>query len=79
VDGLRKKLEGRKGNLPKFLDEVLCIYRSTLRFATNISSYELAFGMDAVTTVDTLLKSPWVMYYHEVENIESKYLDVELV
>jgi transposase InsO family protein len=72
VDGLRKKLEGRKGNWPEFLDEVLWAYRSTPRVATNISPYELTFNMDAVSPVKTLLMSPRVMLYEEAVNAEGK-------
>jgi hypothetical protein len=54
-------VEGRKGNWLEFLDEVLWACRSTPRVATNASPYELAFGMDVVTPVETLLQSPRVM------------------
>jgi hypothetical protein len=47
--------------------------------AINISSYELAFGMDAVTSMKTLLHSPRVMLYEEVGNTEGKSVAVELV
>jgi hypothetical protein len=61
------------------LDEVLWAYRYTPKVAINISSYELAFGMDAVTSMKTLLHSPRVMLYEEVGNTEGKSVAVELV
>jgi ribosomal protein L21E len=54
-------------------------YRSTSRVPKNVSPYELAFGMDVVTPVETLLQSPQVMHYDEVDNAEGKYVVVELV
>jgi hypothetical protein len=46
---------------------------------TNVSHYELVFGMDAVTPVETLLQSPQVMQYDEAENAEGKCVAMELV
>jgi hypothetical protein len=58
---------------------MLWAYRSTSRVPTNVSPYELAFGMDVVTPVETLLRYPQVMHYDEVDNAKGKYVVVELV
>jgi hypothetical protein len=47
--------------------------------ATNVSPYELAFSMDAVTPMETLLQFPRVMLYDEVGNTEGKRMGVELL
>jgi hypothetical protein len=47
--------------------------------ATNVSPYELTFGMDAVTPVETLLQSSRVMSYEEIINAEGKSVAVKLV
>ena len=63
---LKTKLEDLKGKWVEYLLEVLWVYKTTRKSATQETPFALAFGTEAVDPVEVGLKSPRI----ELENIE---------
>ena len=63
---LKTKLEYLKGKWVEYLPEVLWAYSTTRKPATQETPFALAFGTEAVDSVEVGLKSPRI----ELENIE---------
>ena len=57
---LKTKLEDLKGKWVEYLPEVLWAYRTTRKSATQETPFALAFGTEAVTSVEIGLKPPRV-------------------
>ena len=65
-EALKTKLEDLKGKWVEYLPEVLWAYRTTCKSATQETPFTLAFGTEAVDSVEVGLKSPRI----ELANIE---------
>ena len=64
---LKIKLEDLKGKWVEYLLEVLSAYKTTRKSVTQETPFALAFGTEAVDSVEVGLKSPRI----ELENIEN--------
>ncbi|KAJ1696048.1 hypothetical protein LUZ63_004560 [Rhynchospora breviuscula] len=52
LEGLKRKIEGRKNTWPEYLDEILWAYRTTPWTATGRSPFAMVYGMEAVTPME---------------------------
>ena len=76
---LKTKLEDLKGNWVEYLPEVLWVYRTTQKSATRETPFALAFGTEAVASVEVGIKSPKVELASEEHNDEALRLNLELL
>ena len=76
---LKTKLEDLKGSWVEYLPEVLWAYRTTQKSATRETPFALAFGTEAVASVEVGIKSPRVELASEEHNDEALRLNLELL
>ncbi|XP_075633349.1 uncharacterized protein LOC142605797 [Castanea sativa] len=57
VNGLKKRLEGARGNWTKELQSVLWAYQTTLGRSTRETPFSMTYGAEAVTLVEISLSS----------------------
>ena len=76
---LKTKLEDLKGKWVEYLPEVLWVYRTMYKSATQESPFALAFGTGAVAPVDVGLKSPRVEFASVEHNEEVRRLNLHLL
>ncbi|XP_074336945.1 uncharacterized protein LOC141674119 [Apium graveolens] len=76
LNGLNKRIEKSRNN---WVDEILQIhwaYRSTCRVTTGATPFMLAYGVEAVVSVDS---SPRIQAYNAKENEEGQRLALDLI
>ena len=76
---LKTKLEDLKGKWVEYPPEVLWAYRTTRKSATQESPFTLAFGTEAVATVEVGLKSPRVEFASAEQNEKVLRLNLDLL
>ena len=76
---IRTRLEGVKGIWSDELPSILWAYRTTVRTPTRETSFQLAYGSDAVIPAEVGLTSYWVENYAEDKNEEAIRLQLDLV
>ena len=76
---LKTKIENLKGIWVDYLLEVLWVYRTTHKTATQETLFALAFGTEAVPLVEVGLKSPRVEFTSVEHNEESLRLNLDLL
>ena len=76
---LKTKLENQKGKWVEYLPEVLWAYRTTHKSATRETPFALAFGIEAVASIEVGLKSPKVEFTNAEHNEESLRLNLDLL
>ena len=76
---LKTKLENLKGKWVEYLPEVLWAYRTTHKSATQETPFALAFGAEAVVSVEVGLKSPRVEFANAESNEEILRLNLDLL
>ena len=76
---LKTKLEDLKGSWVEYLPKVLWAYRTTQKSATRETPFALAFGTEAVASVEVGIKSPRVELASEEQNDEALRLNLELL
>nr|XP_023899446.1 uncharacterized protein LOC112011304 [Quercus suber] len=77
VSGLKKRLEGTKGNWAEELPKVLWAYRTTPRRSTGETPFSLTYGAEAVIPAEVNLCSARVAGFNHAQNDEMMvgYLD----
>ena len=75
----KTKLEYLKGKWVEYLPEVLWAYRITQKSATRETPFALAFGTEAVATVEVELKSPRIELATVEHNDEALRLNLDLL
>ena len=76
---LKTKLENLKGKWVEYLPEVLWAYRTTRKSATQETLFALAFGTEAVASVEIGLKSPRIELASVEHNEEALRLNLDLL
>ena len=76
---LKTKLEDLKAKWVEYLPEVLWAYRTTRKSATQETSFALAFGIEAVASVEIGLKSPTIELASAEHNEEDLRLNLDLL
>ena len=76
---LKTKLEDLKGKWVEYLPDVIWAYRTTQKSATRETSFALAFGTEAVASVEVGLKSPRIELATEEHNDEALRLNLDLL
>ena len=76
---LKTKLEDLKGKWVEYLPEVLWAYRTTRKLATQETLFALAFGTEAVDSVEVGLKSPRIELANIEHNEEALHLNLDLI
>ena len=76
---LKTKLEDIKGKWVEYLPEVLWAHRTTRKSATQETSFALAFGSEAVASVEVGLKSPRIEFASTEHNEEVLLLNLDLL
>ena len=76
---LKIKLENLKGKWVEYLPEVLWVYRTIRKSATQETPFALAFGTEAVAPVKVGLKSPRVEFTNTEHNEEILRLNLDLL
>ncbi|XP_078158896.1 uncharacterized protein LOC144554452 [Carex rostrata] len=77
--GLKKKVAANWKNWPDMLDQVLWIYCTTPREATQQSPYSLIYGMESVTPIELVQLSLQVTSYTSHDNEDARATDLEFV
>ena len=75
---LKTKLENLKGKWVEYLPEVLWVYRTTSRSATQETPFSLEFGTEAVAPVEVGLKSLRVEFANTEHNEKILRLNLDL-
>lgn len=57
INGLKKRLEGAKGNWVEELPNVLWAYQTTLRRSTGETPFSMTYGTEAIILVEVSLSS----------------------
>lgn len=70
VNGLKKRLEGARGNWVKELPNVLWAYRTTSRRLTGETPFSMAYGTEAVIPIEINLLSSRVTCFTQGHNDE---------
>ena len=78
-EALKTKLEDIKGKWVEYLPEVLWAYRTTCKSATQETPFTLAFGTEAVNSVEVELKSPRIELANIEHNEEALRLNLDLL
>ena len=60
VNGLKKRLEGAKGNWAEELPNVLWAYRTTLRRSMGETTFSMTYGAEAIIPIEISLSSKTV-------------------
>ena len=76
---LKSKLENLKGKWVEYLPEVLWAYRTTCKSATQGTPFALAFGTEAVASIEVRLKSPRVEFVNTKHNEEILRMNLDLL
>ena len=76
---LKTKLENIKGKWVEYLPEVLWVYRTMRKSATQETPFALAFGTEAVAHVEVGLKSPRVEFASIEHHEEALRLNLDLM
>ena len=76
---LNSKLENLKGKWVEYLPEVLWAYRTTRKSATQETPFALAFGTEAVASIEVGLKSLRVEFANAEHNEEILRLNLDLL
>ena len=76
---LKTKLENLKGKGVDYLPEVLLVYRTTRKSATQGTLFALAFGIEVVAPVEVGLKSLRIEFTNAEHNEESLRLNLDLL
>ena len=76
---LKTKLEDLKGKWVEYLPEVLWVYRTMRKSATQETPFALAFGTEAVAPVEIRLKSPRIELASVEQNEEALRLNLDLL
>ena len=76
---LKTKLEDLKGKWVEYLPEVLWAYRTTCKSATQETPFALAFGTEAVASVEVGLKSPRIELASVEHNDKALRLNLDLL
>ena len=76
---LKTKLEDLKGKWTEYLPEVLWAYRTTRKTATRETPFALAFGTEAVASVEIGLKSPKIELASVDQNKGALRLNLDLL
>ena len=76
---LKTKLEDLKGKWVEYLPEVLWAYRTTHKSATQETPFTLAFGTEAVTSIEIGLKPPKGELASVEHNEEALRLNLDLL
>ncbi|XP_016173755.1 uncharacterized protein LOC107616294 [Arachis ipaensis] len=77
--GLKKRLQDAKGAWAEELPQVLWAYRTTPQSATGETPFQLAYGIEAMISVEISQQSPRVNFYGEVGNIQGHKKELELL
>ena len=76
---LKTKLENLKGKWVEHLPEILWAYRTTRKSTTQETPFALAFGAEAVASVEVGLKSPRVEFANAEHNEKILRLNLDLL
>ena len=76
---LKTKWEDLKGKWVKYLPEVLWAYRTMQKSATRETPFALAFGIEAVASVEVGIKSPRIELASVEHNDEALRLNLDLL
>ena len=76
---LKTKLEDLKGKWVEYLPEVLWAYRTTRRSATQETPFALAYGTEAVASIEVGLKSPRIELANVEHNDKALRLNLDLL
>ena len=76
---LKTKLEDLKGKWVEYLPEMLWVYRTTHRSATQETPFALTFGTEAVAPIEVGLKSPRIELASVEHNDEALRLNLDLL
>ena len=76
---LKTKLEDLKGKWVEYLPEVLWAYRTTRKSVTQETPFALAFGTEAIDSVEVGLKSPRIELANIEHNEEVLRLNLDLL
>ncbi|XP_012836532.1 PREDICTED: uncharacterized protein LOC105957150 [Erythranthe guttata] len=79
LEGIKKRLEGAKGNWVEELHAVLWGYRTSLKEATGESPFSLVYGSEAVIPVEVGMPSSRIMNFHETANSMRLREELDLV
>ena len=76
---LKTKLEDLKGKWVEYLPKVLWAYRTTCKSTTQETSFALAFGTEAIASVEVKLKLPRIEFSRAEHNEEVLRLKLDLL
>ncbi|XP_057543932.1 uncharacterized protein LOC130823331 [Amaranthus tricolor] len=79
LNGIKKKIEGVKGNWDEELPGILWASRTTIKDATGHTPFSLVYGSEAVLPVEIGIPSTRVTYYSHDENEEGKRANLDLL
>ncbi|GFZ09156.1 hypothetical protein Acr_20g0009640 [Actinidia rufa] len=79
MNGIKKRLEKAKGKWVDELANVLWAYQTTPWKATNEMPYSLAFGFEAVISLEVGLPTIWIEAYDTTHNNEVLARDLDLI
>ncbi|XP_075659177.1 uncharacterized protein LOC142629072 [Castanea sativa] len=79
VNGLKKRMEGAKGNWIEELPSVLWAYRKTPRRSTGDTPFSLTFGVEPVIQAEINLCSSWVAGFAPTKNEELMFEHLNLL
>ena len=68
VNGLKKRLEGVKGNWAEELPNILWAYRTTLKRSTGKIPFSMTYEAEAVIPIEISLSSIRVPYFSQSDN-----------
>ena len=79
LNGIKKKLEGSRGNWVEELPGVLWASRTTIKEATGHTPFSLVFGTEAVLPVEVGIASTRITYYDQYSNDQDKPINLDLL
>ena len=68
LNGLKRRLDGAKGNWAKELPNVLWAYRTTPHRSTGETLFSLTYGAEAVIPAEVNICSAWIDRFNPVQN-----------
>lgn len=78
-DGVKRRLERRRGKWHEELQHVLWAHRTTRRKPTNESSYPLTYGMEAVIPTEVILPTVRTLTIEQGNNNEKVARHIDLL
>ncbi|XP_057756263.1 uncharacterized protein LOC130975490 [Arachis stenosperma] len=75
LQGLKQRLDQKKGTWTNKLTSVLCSYRTTPQSSTRKSPFRLTYGVDAVIPIEVGVPSPRLLLGRVEEAIEKDLVD----